>query len=279
MSGTLYIVGTPIGNLGDITLRAIETLKEVDMIAAEDTRHTSKLLSHLDIRKPLMSFHEHSTKGRTDELVSVLQDGKNVALVSDAGMPMISDPGFYLTRACVENNIPVAVVPGPSAATAAIALSGIDCRRFVFGGFLSTKQTHRRQELVQLSSAAAPIVLYESPRRVADLLEDICAVLGDEARVCAAKEITKIYEQALRGPAAEILAEVQAQEPLKGEFVVIVDAHVDEKELEDDDIREQLASLMADGMSKRDAVRYASTVYSLPKKRVYSILLGMDGAD
>lgn len=276
MIGTLYIVGTPIGNLGDITLRAIETLQTCDVVAAEDTRHTAKLLSHLDIRKPVMSFHEHSTKGRTEELVAILAEGKNVALVSDAGMPMISDPGFFLTRACVENNIPVAVVPGPSAATAAIALSGIDCRRFVFGGFLSAKQTHRRQELVQLASADAPIVLYESPRRVTDLLKDICAVLGDSVSCCVAKEITKIYEQALRGSAGEVLAEVRAQEPLKGEYVVIAEAHADVRELEDDEIRERLVELMGDGMSKRDAVRYASTVYNLPKKRVYSILLGMD---
>lgn len=276
MAGTLYIVGTPIGNLGDITLRAIETLKEADVIAAEDTRHTAKLLSHLDIHKPLVSFHEHSGQAKTEEITALLLDGKNVALVSDAGMPMISDPGYYLTRACSELDIPIAVVPGPSAATAAIALSGIDCRRFVFGGFLSTKQTHRRQELVQLSSADAPIVLYESPNRTVSLLEDICEVFSDDAQVCVAKEITKIYEKALRGPAAEVLESLRSAEPLKGEYVVVVSVHQDVQEMKDDELGERLLALIADGMSKRDAVRYASTVYQIPKKRVYSLLLDLD---
>lgn len=276
MSGTLYIVGTPIGNLGDITLRAIETLREADIVAAEDTRHTAKLLSHLDIHKRLISFHEHSGRARVDELTALLEEGNNIALVSDAGMPMISDPGYQLTRACIDESIPVAVVPGPSAVTAAIALSGIDCRRFIFGGFLSAKQVQRRQELVQLSSADAPIVVYESPNRMIELLEDVCEVLDNQVQVCAAKEITKIYEEALRGTAGEVLRALREQPQIRGEYVVIINAHLDVQEMEDEQLREQLTKFMAEGMSKRDAARYASVVFNLPKKRAYKLLLDME---
>ena len=276
MTGTLHIVGTPIGNLGDITLRAIDTMKDVDVVAAEDTRHTAKLLSHLDIHTRLISFHEHSGRGRVDEIVRILEHGQSVALVSDAGMPMISDPGYALVDACVERGIPVTVIPGPSAATAAIALSGIDCRRFVFGGFLSTKQTERRRELVKLSEADAPIVLYESPNRVTDLLTDICEVLGSETPVCTARELTKVHETVLRGSAGQVLASLRDKETQKGEFVVIADAHKDVRELEDSELRNRLAKLMLDGMSRRDAVQYASAVYGIPRKRVYEILLSMD---
>lgn len=278
MPGTLYIVGTPIGNLADITLRAIETLKNSDVIAAEDTRHSARLLSHLDIHKQLISFHEHSGQGRADEILQLLSEGKNVALVSDAGMPLISDPGYLLVRSCIAEDIPVTVVPGPSAVTAAIALSGIDCRRFVFGGFLASKQTERRRQLQSLSLAGTPIVLYESPNRVTDLLEDICEVLGAGTPVSAAKEITKIHETVARGTAQEVLERFSGSEPPKGEFVVVVGAREETRELSDEEVEEKLAEFIAQGMSKRDAVRHASMVYSLPKKRVYSVLLSMEGA-
>lgn len=279
MTGTLYIVGTPIGNLGDITLRAIETLKAADVIAAEDTRHTAKLLSHLDIHKKLISYHEHSGKGRTDEILGMLRNGMNVALVSDAGMPLVSDPGFYLMRACADESVPVSVVPGPSAVTTVVAVSGIDCRQFIFGGFLSARQTDRRKQLASLALAGVPIVLYESPQRVPELIEDICEVLGADVCMCAAKELTKLHETALRGRARDVLAELRADLPLRGEYAVVVEAHQNVRELEDDELRERLADCLASGMSKRDAVQYAAAVHNVPRKRAYKVLLDMENED
>ena len=158
-TGTLYIVATPIGNLGDITLRAVETLKAVDVIAAEDTRHTAKLLSHLDIHKEVVSFHEHSSEREAGRLLEMLRAGRSMALVSDAGMPMISDPGYVLVRGAIDSVIPVTVLPGPSAAAAAVAVSGIDSRRFIFAGFLPAKSVQRRRELVQLAAGDMPMVI------------------------------------------------------------------------------------------------------------------------
>lgn len=276
MAGTLYIVGTPIGNLKDITLRAIETLKEADIIAAEDTRHTAKLLSHLDIHKKLISYHEHSGEKRTSEILGMIEDGLNIALVSDAGMPLVSDPGFPLMRACIDRDVPVAVVPGPSAVTSVVAISGLDCRQFVFGGFLSAKQTSRRKQLAALALSGVPIVLYESPQRVPDLIRDICDVLGPDVMMCAAKELTKIHETAVRGHARDVLSELNAQLPLRGEYAVVVEAHTSIRELEDDELRMQLADCLASGMSKRDAVQYASAVHNVPRKRAYKVLLDME---
>lgn len=275
MSGTLHIVGTPIGNLGDMSERAMETLRASDLVAAEDTRHTRQLLSHFDIHTELVSFHEHSREARVQELVDALEEGKSVALVSDAGMPLVSDPGYVLVQACCKRNIPIDVVPGPSAVTAVIALSGIDCRQFVFGGFLSAKRTARSRELSQLCEAGLPVVLYESPNRVLDLIEDVCSVLSPEARVCVAREMTKRFETTVRGAAAEVLSLLQDTEP-RGEYAIVVDARVDKRQLEDDEIREKIASLVADGMSNRDAAKYAAVVFGIPKKRAYQVLVEME---
>lgn len=276
-NGTLYIVATPIGNLGDITLRAVETLKEVDIIAAEDTRHTAKLLSHLDIHKEVVSFHEHSSEREAERLVRALESGRNMALVSDAGMPMISDPGYVLVRKAIDAGIPVTVLPGPSAAAAAIAVSGIDCRQYLFAGFLPTKQVQRRRELVRLAASDMPIVIYESPNRVISLLEDISAVLDSQTPVSIARELTKIHEEVVRGHCNEVLAELRSRDVLKGEYVVIADAHRNVREMEDDELREALAGYMADGMSRKAAVDFAASMFGVPKKRVYRISLDMGG--
>lgn len=273
--GTLYIVATPIGNLGDITQRAVDVLRTADLIAAEDTRHTAKLLSHLDIHKEVVSFHEHSKSAQAQALIERLEKGESIALVSDAGTPLISDPGLALVRRCITADIPLSVLPGPSAMTAAIAVSGIDCRRFVFAGFLASKQVPRRQELVQLSEADLPIVIYESPNRVKDLLEDISFALGADTIVCAARELTKIHEEILRGECASVLSILNSRESIKGEFVVICDAHRNVKEMEDDEIREALLEYIGDGMSRKDAVQYAAAVLGQPKKRIYRISLDM----
>lgn len=275
MSGILHIVGTPIGNLGDMSPRAVDTLREADLVAAEDTRHTRQLLSHFELHTPLVSFHEHSGPARVRELVAALEEGKDVALVSDAGMPMVSDPGHMLVQACCERGIPMDVVPGPSALTAAIALSGVDCRQFVFGGFLPAKRTARMRELSRLCACSMPLVLYESPNRVLDLLEDVCEALSADAPVCVAREITKRFETTVRGAAGDVLAQLREEEP-RGEYVLVVDARVDRRELEDDEIRERIAALVADGMTNRDAARYAATVFGIPKKRAYQVLMEME---
>lgn len=270
-------MATPIGNLGDITLRAVETLKSVEIIAAEDTRHTAKLLSHLDIHKEVVSFHEHSSERDADRLIDALADGRNVALVSDAGMPMISDPGYVLVRRAIDADIPVTVLPGPSAAAAAVAVSGIDCRQFLFAGFLPAKQVQRRRELVRLAASDMPLVIYESPNRLVSLLEDISSVIDPQTPLSVARELTKIHEEVVRGSCDEVIAEFRARGILKGEYVVIADAHRNVREMEDDELREALAGYMADGMSRKAAVDFAASIFAVPKKRVYRISLDMGG--
>lgn len=273
--GILYVVATPIGNLGDITLRAVETLKNADLIAAEDTRHTAKLLSHLDIHKEVVSFHEHSTEHEAARLLRALEEGKSIALVSDAGMPLISDPGYILVRDAVAAQIPVTVLPGATASTAAVALSGLDCRRFLFAGFLAAKSVKRKRELVQLSESAVPLVIYESPNRVTALLEDLAEVFSPDIQVSVARELTKVHEEVLRGSCADVLAELRSRGQLKGEFVIVADTKRDRREMEDDELREALQGYMADGMSKKTAVEFAASIFGIPKKRVYNISLHM----
>lgn len=222
MSGTLYIVGTPIGNLKDITLRAIETLKSVDLIAAEDTRHTRKLTAHFGINTPLISYFEHNKLTRGPHLIKILKEGKNVALVSDSGTPGISDPGYHIIRLAIENDIPVTVMPGPTAFVAGIILSGMVSSKFIFEGFLSHKRTQRRNRLQEFVREERPIVLYESPHRLVKMLEDILEVLGDR-RIACARELTKKFEEVKRGKTSELIAHFTQNKP-RGEFVVVVTA-------------------------------------------------------
>lgn len=218
--GTLYIVATPIGNLDDITLRAIKTLQEVDCIACEDTRHSLKLLSHLKISKPLLSFYSHNQQGRIPQLVSKLQEGENIALISDAGTPGISDPGTLLVTKCIEENIKVVPIPGTCAAITALCASGLPTDRFYFQGFLPLKPGKRRKILEDLKRLEATLVIYESGRRLSGLLKDLQTIFP-EAEVVIARELTKIYEEFLRGR-AEVLQTKVPREGLKGECVVLI---------------------------------------------------------
>jgi 16S rRNA (cytidine1402-2'-O)-methyltransferase len=223
MAGTLYLVGTPIGNLGDLTDRARATLGEADVVAAEDTRRTGALLRRLGIRAPeLVSFFEGNERERAGELLGALRHGQDVALVTDAGMPSVSDPGFRLVRACAEEGIDVRVVPGPSAAVAALVVSGLPTDRFVFEGFLPRRAGDRRERLRALAKDPRTIVLFESPRRVAATLEEVVEALGDR-RVALARELTKVHEETLRGLASEVLAEVRRRGQLKGEVALVVE--------------------------------------------------------
>ena len=221
MPGTIYLVATPIGNLEDITLRALRILREADVIACEDTRQTRKLLDHFEIRKPLVSYHEHNEAARAEELVAKADAGAAVAVVSDAGMPGISDPGFRIVRSAIERGVPVVPVPGPVAAEAALAASGLPTDAFRFCGFLPARQGERRRLLESLAQETATLIFYEAPHRILATLEDVAAVLGPRP-VVVARELTKVHEEFVRGRAVEVLAELRSRPSLKGEITLLV---------------------------------------------------------
>ena len=218
--GTLYLVATPIGNLEDITLRALRVLREADLIACEDTRHTHKLLAHYEIAKRMVSYHEHNERERAAELVSLLEKGASVALVSDAGTPVISDPGHRLVTACIERGIPVVPVPGPSAAVAALGAAGLASDEFLFLGFLPARSGERRRALEGLRAEARTMVFYEAPHRLADTLADAAEVLGARPAVVA-RELTKVHEEFARGTLAELAARYR-EKPPRGEITLLI---------------------------------------------------------
>ncbi len=226
----LYLVATPIGNLGDITLRAIEVLKSVDVIAAEDTRHSGNLLRHLSIQKPLVSYHEHNEAMRTAELLARLKDGANVAVITDAGMPGISDPGHRLLHACMENQIPYTIIPGPSSVLTALVGSGFLAEQFFFGGFLPTKSGQREREVLTAGQRTETSIFFESPYRLLKTLE-LFQQHFPERRLCVARELTKQFEEFRVGAASELLAHYTAH-PAKGEIVLLV-AGLTKRELKD----------------------------------------------
>lgn len=219
--GKLFVVATPIGNLGDITLRALETLKTVDVIACEDTRHTLQLLNHFEIKKPLVSYHQHSKDSKVDQIISTIIDGKNVAIVTDAGTPGVSDPGEYLIRAAIEKEIEVEPIPGVSAAVTALSISGLSTDEFVFIGFLPHKKG-RQTKLKQIALEKRTIILYESPFRIIKLLNELLEFVGDR-EVSVSRELTKKFEQTYRGKITEVLPKIKE----KGEFVVIIESSYD----------------------------------------------------
>lgn len=220
-TGSLTIVGTPIGNLEDITLRALRVLRESDLIAAEDTRHTGILLAHHQMQKPLISYHEFNEAMRTTELIQRLRDGARIALVSDAGMPTVSDPGKRLIRAAIVQGIPVQVIPGVSAVTAAIAIAGCDTERFLFHGFLPHKSSQRRKQLLELARYPFAIVCFDSPYRLLKTLGDMDEILG-ERRIVIARELTKKFEEILRGTAADLRKRLEHR-AIKGEITLIIE--------------------------------------------------------
>ncbi len=215
--GTLFVVATPIGNLGDITERALDVLRQVGLIACEDTRHTVKLLNHFGIQKPLTSYHEFNEEKKAEEVAGKIAGGTDVALVSDAGTPAISDPGYRLVRLCRERGIPIVAIPGANAAAAALSASGLPSDEFLFAGFLPSKKNARREKLRALANAKCTLVFYEAPHRIEETLEDLQDILGDR-EVCVARELTKIHEEYLFGKLAEVRPNVK---PL-GEFVIVV---------------------------------------------------------
>lgn len=223
MKGTLFVVATPIGNLEDVTLRALRVLKEADLLACEDTRQTQKLLSHYAIEKPMVSYHEHNEAERADELVAKLESGETIALVSDAGMPGISDPGYRVVALAVEHGIPVVPIPGAVAFAAALATSGLATDAFRFNGFLPAKSGQRREVLEAIVSSAVTEIFYEAPHRLLESLRDAVATLGDQRPVVVARELTKVHEEFVRGSAADVLREFdQRPGEVKGEIVLLI---------------------------------------------------------
>ena len=269
-AGTLYLVATPIGNLEDITFRAVRILKEADLIACEDTRQTRKLLDHYAIAGPTVSYHEHNEAARTAELIARLLAGFSVALVSDAGMPLVSDPGYRLVEAAVENGVPVVPIPGASAAVAALAASGLPTDAFHFAGFLPPKAGQRRQALEALAEETATLVIYEAPHRILETLREIEAVLGPRP-VVVARELTKIHEEFLRGTAAEVAAVLAARDSVKGEITLLVGPPAAPPP-DDTPIEEAVAAAMRDGLSRMDAIKAVAKRRGLPKRAVYALM-------
>jgi 16S rRNA (cytidine1402-2'-O)-methyltransferase len=272
MSATLFLVGTPIGNLGDISDRVRRTLADVDLIAAEDTRRTGRLLQHLGVRKPLLSLFEGNEKERIPELLARLEGGSDVAVVSDAGMPGLSDPGYRLVAACIEAGVAVDVIPGPSAVLAALVVSGLPTDRFVFEGFLPRAGTHRARRLQSLASESRTIVLFESPRRVERTLADLLAVAGDR-RIALARELTKLHQDVIRGRISEVVRGLAGRD-LKGEVVLVVEGSPDR--VRDDQPGDAVGiatALVSGGARKREAAREASRQTGVPAGRIYEALV------
>ena len=272
-TGTLYVVATPIGNLEDITLRAARLLGEVDLIACEDTRHTRKLLEYLNIHKPLVSCHEHNEAARADEFIDRLLSGDSVALVSDAGTPLVSDPGFRVVSRAVEEGIAVVPLPGPSAALAALAASGLPSDSFLFLGFLPSRASARRRALERAAGLDSTIVLYEAPHRILAALADIAELMADR-RLVAAREVTKMHEEFLRGTAASVRDELASRPAVKGEFTIVI-GKPEAKEAPDveaDALRAEVRELIAGGTARMDAIKSVARRWKLPKRKVYEMM-------
>ena len=272
MSGILYVVGTPIGNLGDISPRALRTLEECDFIAAEDTRVTLKLLNHFEIKKPLISYFEHNRRQKGEYITDRILAGENCAIVTDAGMPAVSDPGEDLVALCHEKGIQVSVVPGPSAFVAAIALSGLPVGRFTFEGFLSVSKVSRREHLEEVKKEKRTMVFYEAPHKLSATLSDMYAYFGDR-KLAIVREITKIHEEVIRTTLAEA-SEKYKEESLKGEIVLVIEGYIESEEdiptLED--AIEKAREYMQEGMSVSFAAKQAAKDTGIKKGDIYKAL-------
>jgi len=281
--GCLYLVATPIGNLEDITLRALRILKEADLIACEDTRQTMKLLSHFDIRKPLESYHEHNEMTRAAELVLRIEEGARIALVSDAGTPVISDPGHRLVSLCLRHKLPVIPIPGPSAIIASLAASGMSCEEFTFVGFLPARPAERRRHLRRLASEPRTMVLYEAPHRLRAALEDALEILGDR-HAAVAREITKIHEEFLHGRIAELIAAL-AEKPARGEITLLIappelaPAQASAVGTKPISLAERVTEIENSlGLDRKAALKQAAREFGLAKREAYKRLIAEENS-
>lgn len=272
--GTLYLVGTPIGNLEDMTFRAIRILQHVHVIAAEDTRHTGKLLQHFQIPTPQISYHDHNRISRIPELLERLQQGNAIALVTDAGMPGISDPGYELVQACVEAGFAVVPIPGASAAIAALTASGLPTDRFVFEGFLPAKGPARRERIEQLKAESRTLIFYEAPHRLRHTLQDLL-LLGEERAIVLARELTKLHEELWRGTIRDAMEHYGDREP-QGEYTLVVaGAKVTQPILSEAALKSELQTLLQQGLSRSEASRQLAQQTALPRRQIYQLALSL----
>ena len=274
MSGKLYLCATPIGNLGDVSARCLEVLSSADLIAAEDTRRTLQLLNHFGITKPLTSYHEHNKREKGGYIISLLKDGKNVALVSDAGTPAISDPGEDMVKLCIENGIEVTSVPGPVAAVNALILSGLNASRFAFEGFLSVNKRHRREHLESIKNDTRTLIFYEAPHKLKNTIADMQSAFGGSRRIALARELTKIHEEVMRCTLDEAAAYYEENAP-RGEYVIVVEgAAVEKSETENEwnsiSVKEHVEKYIGEGLTVKDAVKAAAADRGVPKREVYN---------
>ena len=271
MTGILYIVATPIGNLEDITLRALRVLKEVDVVAAEDTRHTQILLSRHDIHTPLTSYHEHNEKTKAQELVTRLVQGQNIALVSDAGTPAISDPGFRLVVQAIRAGVRIIPIPGASALTAVLSASGLPTDRFVFEGFLPAKKSQRREKLQTLRDETRTLIFYEAPHRLKEALDDIHELMGNREAVLA-REVSKIHEEFLRGPISELLRTLGGGD-IRGEVTLIINGASGVPGVSEDRLKAEILELKGKGLRVKEIAEVLGEKFGYPKKEIYRLAL------
>lgn len=274
--GTLYLVATPIGNMSDISERAVKVLSEVDIVAAEDTRNSAKLLSFLDIRKPLTSYFEHNKRERGEEITRMLEDGKSVALITDAGTPAISDPGEDLVALCADKGIKVTSVPGCCAAINALALSALSTGKFVFEGFIPVNKADRRERISFLSKETRTLIVYEAPHKLRSTLADLAASFGEDRKISLCREMTKLNEEVMRTTLGRAVKEYETRGP-KGEYVLIIEG-ADPKKYSEEDTRtpkERVSAYIDSGMDKREAVKLVAKEMGVPKNIVYSETLDL----
>ena len=274
MTGKLYLCATPIGNLGDVSARCLEVLGEVDLIAAEDTRRTLQLLNHFEITKPLTSYHEHNKHEKGGYIISLLRDGKNIALVSDAGTPAISDPGEDLVKLCIENEIEVTSIPGPVAGINALILSGLSTRRFAFEGFLSVNKRHRKEHLESVKNDTHTLIFYEAPHKLKNTISDMQKTFGGDRKIALVRELTKIHEEVKRTTLDEAAAYYEEVNP-RGEYVIVVEGASEaieetENEWESLTVKEHVNKYIAEGLSQKDAIKKAAADRNVPKRDVYN---------
>ncbi len=274
-TGKLYVVGTPIGNLSDFSPRGIETLSAVDYIAAEDTRVTLRLLTHFGIKKPLLSYYKPHEAEKSAKILELLHDGNSIALVSDAGMPCISDPGVYLVQRCYEQGIPVESVPCCNAAIAAVAISGIDTARFAFEGFLPVDKKERRQRLEEASALPHTLIYYEAPHKLRQTLADLSAACGESRSAALCRELTKLHEEVLRGTLGELNSLYETTEP-RGEYVIVVEgaAPRQQESMTLEQAAELARGFIAGGMKLSEACKTVSQQAGVPRKELYRLLSG-----
>mgnify|MGYP000883930165 FL=1 len=280
MAGKIYLVATPIGNLSDISMRAIETLKNVDIIACEDTRNTIRLLNHFEIKGHLTSYHEYNKIDKAYELCEKVKEGNNIAFVSDAGMPAISDPGYELVDIAYKEGLEVTVVPGASAVVSALAISGISSRRFAFEGFLPTDKNEKKEILTELSQESRTLILYEAPHRLLKTLKELFEYMGDR-NIAIVREITKLHEEVLRGKLADIIADYESEKiAIRGEYVLVIEGksllekrEERQKSFEEISIREHYEKYISEGMDKKEAMKAVAKDRGIQKRDVYKELL------